>query len=88
MDLRSRLQRLNRRYRFSDAVDLRSVATLWARDYVSQVFPSVQGAERIRLMLSAETGFIASSELSRLGIKEWQRLVNDGLNAKRDFSEL
>jgi len=46
------------------------------------------GAEKIRLLLSAETGFIASSELTRLGLKEWQRLVNDGQNAKQDFPDI
>ena len=87
-DVRSRLQRLNRRARFSDRVDSRSLATFWAKDYVSQVFPPAQGPEKIRLLLSAETSFIASSELARLGMKEWQRLVNDGRNTKEDFPDI
>lgn len=88
MDLRARLQRLNRKSRFSVPMNLRTLATLWARDYVSQVFPSVQGPEEIRLLLSAETSFIAASEMARLGIKEWQKLVNDGRNAKEDFPDI
>ena len=88
MNLRLRLQRLNRRHRFSEPANLRSVAALWACDYVNQVFPMACGAEKIRLLLSAETGFIASSELTRLGLKEWQRLVNDGQNAKQDFPDI
>jgi hypothetical protein len=87
-DLKSRLERLNRRRRFSEPVNWRCVATLWAREYVDQVFPSVQGSEKMRLMLSAESGFIASSELASLGIEQWKKSINNGRNAKEDFPDL
>jgi hypothetical protein len=76
-DLRKRLNRLGFRGRFSLAVDLKLLAATWATDYASQVFPQVQDDQRIRLLLAAEAGFLAAIEMSKNGIHNWERLLEE-----------
>ena len=84
-DLKARLDRLCRSGRFSQAVDLKPLAATWATDYVGQVFPRVEDDQRIKLLLAAEAGFLASIELSKNGIRHWERLLVEARNARDEF---
>lgn len=89
LDIRARLdrlKRLNRRGRFSQLVDLKLLAIDWANDYVSHVFPNVSGTETNQLLLAAEASFMAAIEMGKTGIREWGRLLEEGKNARGDFS--
>ena len=85
LDLKTRLDRFCRRGRFDQAVDLKLLAATWATDYVSQVFPQVEDDQRIRLLLAAEAGFQASIELSKNGIRHWERLLEEARNGRDEF---
>jgi hypothetical protein len=85
-DIRERLERLRRSGRFSQPVDLKLLATTWATDYVSLVFPQVEGDERTRLLFAAEAGFLASTELSKCGIRHWERLLQEARKTRDEYS--
>src|SRR5262245_45541891 len=76
-DIRERLNCIVRRGRFDKPLNLTSVVATWAVDYVDQVFPQVGDRERNRLLLAAEAGFLASIEIGKGGIRQWERLLTD-----------
>jgi hypothetical protein len=61
--------------RFTCPVDLVPLAPAWATDYVTAVFPQAKEEERIRLLVTAEAGFLASMELSNNGIRDWEPIL-------------
>lgn len=84
-DLKTRLNCLYYRGRFSQAVDLKLLAATWTIDYVSQVLPHVEGDQGLRLLLAAEAGFLASTELNKYGIRHWERLLEEGRKVRDEF---
>jgi hypothetical protein len=51
-------------------------------DYASQVFQVVPDAQSAQLLLAAEAVFLASIEIRKAGIREWERLLEKGKIAR------
>ncbi len=81
-DLRESLNGLVFRGQFTQAVDLKPLAATWAADYANLVFPGMEDDQRVRLLLAAEAGFLAATEMSENGIRHWQRLLERAINAR------
>jgi hypothetical protein len=83
--LTERLKRLRFRGRFSEVVDLKLLAAIWAGDYANHVFPKMEDDQTIRVLLAAEAGFLAATEMSKNGIRHWERLLDEARCAKVEF---
>ena len=84
-DIRTRLAYLSGSRRFSQPVDLKLLAVTWANDFAGQVFPLAEGDQRLRLLVAAETSFLASIELGKDGLRHWGRLLEEAKKARDEF---
>jgi len=84
-DIKARLDRLNRRGRFSQPVDLKPLAVAWANDYVSHVFPDLPDTQSNQLLLAAEVSFLAAIEMGKIGIRHWERLLEGAKSTREHF---